>query len=226
MIDFQNILIEPTKTVLTQLRFFLSGLVLMLLILLCGWLISKLVKIAVTKISMFLKFDQLSKKIELDNLLKKGGIPFSLPELIGAICYWLGLLITLVVAVSAVGLPIASDLLNRVVQYVPNVIAAIFILMIGMFIATLLKNIVQTAATNAGLVHSKLLAKVVEVMIIIFSVTITLEKLGIGERIIELAISIILASLGLAFALAFGIGCQDIARKFVSDITEKLKSKN
>ena len=62
-------------------------------------------------------------------------------------------------------------------------------------------------------------------MVIVFSVLVTLETLNIAPRIVELIISIVLASIGLAFALAFGFGCQDTAKKTVNDIMDKFKTK-
>jgi small-conductance mechanosensitive channel len=73
--------------------------------------------------------------------------------------------------------------------------------------------------------QAKLLGKVVEVVVIIFAAVITLEQLGIAAKIIELTISIVLASLGLGVALAFGLGCRDLAAKYISDLIESLKSK-
>jgi hypothetical protein len=111
------------------------------------------------------------------------------------------------------------------VLYIPNVIAAIFILILGMFMATLLRNIVQTAANNAGLYQAKFLGKLVESAVIVFAVIITLEQLNIGARIIELTISVVLASFGLAMAIAFGLGCKELAGKFVAELLDKMKSK-
>ncbi|MFA5099393.1 MAG: hypothetical protein WC547_00725 [Candidatus Omnitrophota bacterium] len=223
--QIQSVLVEPTKTVVVQMQQFLANMVTVLFILLVGWLISRLVKFLVTKFCKMLKFDELADRIELSKLFKKGGIAFRTSELIGLLFYWLGILVTLVVSVNAIGVSIASDLLNRILMYVPNIITAIFILILGMFIATVLRNIVKTAATNAGLSQGHLLSKIVEAVVIVFSVTITLETLNIAPRIVELIISIVLASFGLAFALAFGFGCQDVARKFVTDIVEKFKTK-
>jgi hypothetical protein len=223
--QIQSVLVEPTKTVVVQIQQFLANMVTVLFILLVGWLISKLVKFVVTKFCKALKFDALADRIELNTLLKKGGISFKSSELIGLIFYWIGILITLVVSVNAIGVSIASDLLNRIVMYVPNIVAAIFILILGMFVATVLRNIVKTAATNAGLAQGHLLSKIVETVVIVFAVLITLETLNIAPRIVELIISIVLASFGLAFALAFGFGCQDVARKLVNDIMDKFKTK-
>jgi len=225
MSNWQVILLEPAKIVLSQISQFLINVLLVVIILIIGWVIAKIIKTLVTRVLRAIKLDQLSGRIDLDNILAKGGISYSLSELIGVICYWLALLITFVVAVNAIGLTVAADLLNRIVLYVPNIIAAIFILILGMFVATLLSNIVKTAANNAGVSQTKLLGKVVEVIVIIFTIAIALEQLGIAAKIIELIISVLLASIGLSVALAFGLGCRDLAAKFISDLIDSLKPK-
>lgn len=225
MSSWQVVLLEPARVVLTQIGQFLINILLVIVILIIGWIISKLIKSVATKGLRAIKIDELSSRIELDSLLEKGGITYSLSELIGVVFYWLALLVTFMVAINAVGLTIAADLLNKVVLYIPNVIAAIFILVIGMFIATLLKNIVQTAAMNVGLSQVKLLSKIVEVIVMVFAIVIALEQLNIGIRITELTVSIILGTIGLGLALAFGLGCKDIAGKSVAELVEKLKSK-
>jgi len=221
----QGILLEPARTVLAQISQFLVNILLVLIILFIGWVISKLVKTIVTRVLKVVKLDSLSERIELDDLLSKGGIHYSLSELIGIVCYWLVLLVTFVVAINAIGLPVAADLLSKVVLYIPNVIAAIFILILGMFIASLLRNIIQTAASNAGISHVNALGKIVEIMIIVFAIAIALEQLNIGAKIIELIVGILLGSMGLAVGLAFGLGCKDIAARYTSDFIDKLKTK-
>jgi len=94
-----------------------------------------------------------------------------------------------------------------------------------MFAATILKNIVLTAANNAGVSQGKILAKAVEIIIIVFAVFVGLEQLNIGIRITELTLGIGLGSLGLGLALAFGLGCKDIAGKFMNDFVDKMKKK-
>jgi hypothetical protein len=225
MNSWQVVLLEPARTVLAQISQFMVNALLVIIILLIGWLLAKLIRSVVSKTLKTAKLNELSSRIELDKLLSKGGITYSLSELIGGICYWLGLLVTFMVAVNSVGLTVAADLLNKVVLYIPNVVAALFILILGMFVSTLLKNIVQTAASNAGLNQGKLLAQIVETIVIAFAIFVGLEQLQIGIRITELTISIVLGSLGLGLALAFGLGCKDIAGKFVAELAEKLKKK-
>lgn len=223
--EWQAVLLEPAKTVTAQIGQFLINTLLTIIILVIGWVIAKIIKNLVVRILKAVKVDELSERIELDNLLAKGGIQYSLSELIGVICYWLAILVTFVIAINAIGLTIAADLLNKVVLYVPHVIAAIFTLILGIFVASLLKSIIQTAANNAGIAQSNLLGKVVEISVIVFAIAIALEQLNIGARIIELAVTVLLGSIGLAVALSFGLGCKDIAAKMMSDLLDKIKSK-
>lgn len=225
MSNWQGILLEPAKVVFAQIGQFLVNVLLVVVILIVGWVLSKVIKSLVTQVLRAAKVDVLSDRIELDNLLAKGGIKYSLSELIGVICYWLAILVTLVVAVNAVGLTVAADLLNKIILYVPNVVAAIFILILGIFVATLLKNIVQTAASNIGVAQASFLANLTEIVIIAFAVLVTLEQLKIGIRVTEITLSIFLGSIGLGLALAFGLGCKDIMAKLVAEVVDKLKKK-
>lgn len=225
MNSWQVVLLEPARAVLAQIGQFLVNILLVIVILIIGWLISKLIKVVVTKGLRAIKLDELSDRIELETMLEKGGIGYSLSELIGLVCYWLAILVTFMVAINAVGLTIAADLLNRVVLYVPNVIAAVFILILGMFASTIVKNIVVTAANNSGVSQGKLLGKIAEIVIIAFAVFVGLEQLKIGIRITQLTISITLGSIGLGLAIAFGLGCKDIVGKIVADFLDKLNKK-
>lgn len=222
---WEGLILGPGKAALLQIGTFFLNLTLILLILIVGWVIAKIVRTVIVRVLKTIRLDVLSERTKLEELLQKGGVKYTFSELLGAICYWFLLLVALVVAVNAVGLTVAADLLNRIILYIPNVIAAIFILVLGAFLARVLANVVQAASANAGITQSKFLAKIVEIVIIIFALAITLEQLNIGKTIIGLAVNIILASLGLGFALAIGLGCKDIVGKAVAEWVEKLKSK-
>ena len=225
MSDWFLVLLKPAEALLAQVGQFVLKLLLVIAILIVGWVIAKLIKAVVAKLLATLRLDELASRIELDSILEKGGIKYSLSELIGVICYWVILLLNFVVMANTIGLTVAADLLNQVILYIPNIIATIFILVLGMFVATLLRNVVNTAATNAGLSQAKLLSKIVEIVIMVFAVLIGLEQLNIGAKIIELVVSITLGSLGLAFAIAFGFGARDAAEKIFADWVDALKKK-
>ena len=223
---WQVVLLEPAKTVLSQIGQFVGNTLVVIVILIIGWVLARMIKALITKILKAMKIiDTISESIELNSILAKGGIEYSLSELVGVICYWLTLLVTFVVAVNFLGLTLAADLLNRIVLYIPNVIAAIFILIAGIFIATLMRNIVQAAASNVGISQANLLSKVTEIVVVAFTIFITLEQLKIGIRITEITLSILLGSIGLGLALAFGLGCKDLVSGYIEDLLDKMKKK-
>lgn len=228
MVDYwQVVLLEPAKVALAQISGFMAKLLAALIIILIGWIISRVIKAVVAKVLKAIKLDKLADKIELDAILAKGGITYSLSDLLGVICYWLALLVTFMVAFNAVGLSMAADLLNQIILYVPNIIAAVFVIIVGLFVSILLGNVVNTAAMNAGVSQAGLLNRIVRIIVMVFVLAIALEQLNIGAKTIEATISIVLAtilgSIGLGIAIAFGFGCRDIAAKIAEDLLNKMK---
>lgn len=223
--DWNTVLLVPARESLRQVSTFVLNVASVIVVLLIGWLIAKVIETIVVKALKAVKLDTISDRFEVDTILAKGGIKISLSELVGAVCYWIIILVTFLVAANATGLTVAADLLNRVVLYVPNIVAAVFILILGIFGATLLNNVVQTAAANAGIAQSRLLGKVTEIVIIVFTAMIALEQLNMAMKTIDLVISIVLGSLGLGVAIAFGLGCKDIVGKFVNELVENVKRK-
>lgn len=221
--------LSPAKALLVRFAGIAISAFKVIIVLIIGWVIAKMIKRVVVKFLKTLKVDDFSERINLNNLLLKGGITATVSELIGIICYWILILVTLLLAVNAVGLTQSAALLERVILYVPHVIAAIFILIVGMFFATVLNNMVKTAANNAGITQSPLLGKIVQIVVMAFTVAVSLEQLKIATLTISSTVSIIvgvvLGSLGLGFALAFGLGCKGIVAKYVEEFIENIKSK-
>jgi hypothetical protein len=119
------------------------------------------------------------------------------------------------------GLPKTSGVLASLFAYVPNVIAALLVLVVAMFLASLVSGIVRTAAGNANLPKPEILAGISRWAIIIFAVTIALEQLGIAPLLVTATFNIILGGICLALALAFGLGGKDAAAKYLEELRRK-----
>jgi hypothetical protein len=137
--------------------------------------------------------------------------------------YWLLLLIAVVTALNVFNLTIAQELLNRVILYLPNVIVAVFILVVGIYFATLVSAGVAAAAANAGLGKARFLGQAVQTIVVIFTLIIALEQLQIAPRILELTWQIALGSIGLGFAIAVGLGCKDRVASIVNDLIDSFR---
>jgi small-conductance mechanosensitive channel len=219
--EWTFVIMESVREMLTRIGNVIPQLVGALLILVIGWLLAKLIEALSVKGLKFVRVDTLSEKSGTSSFLAKGGIKYTLAELIGILVYWIIMLIVIITAMNALRLTVAAELLNTVVKYIPNIIAALFISVLGMLVSTLLGTVVRTAASNAGFAQARILSQAVQVVVIIFAVIIALQQLEIQIGIIINIVNIVVAAIGLALGLAFGLGCKDIAGKIVEDFLKK-----
>lgn len=224
MQDYLNVvLVDPVKAMAVKIWGYIPAIAGAIVILVVGWLIAKFIEALIARVLKAVKLDEASEKAGIANVLAQGEIKMTLSELIGSLVYWLIILVVIATTLDALNLKIASELMSRLVGYVPNIIAAIFILILGAFLGNFVSTIVRTAASNAGMQNAKLLSSIAQTVIIIFSVIIAIEQLQIATTLIVLSINIILISFGIGCALAFGLGCKDIAGKAVQDMLNKIK---
>ena len=214
---------DPVKAMLIKIWSYIPTLLGAILILVIGWMIAKLLEGIVVRVLKAVRLDVASDKAGVSNILAQGDIKLTLSELLGAIVYWLLVLVIIATALNALNLTVAASLISRLVEYVPNIIGAIFVLVLGSFLANFVASIVRTSASNAGIERAKLLGQITQTAVITFAIIIAIEQLNIATALIALAVNVILASIGIGIALAFGLGCKDIAGKFVSDLINKLK---
>ncbi len=217
------IVADPVRAMLIKVWGYVPTVVAAILILVVGWFIAKLVETIVARVLKMIRLDMASEKAGISNMLAQGDIKATLSELIGAIIYWVVILIVIATAMNAMNLTIAADILTRLVAYVPNILGAIFVIVLGSLLATFIASIVRTTAGNAGIDNAKTLSEVTKIVIVVFAIIMAIEQLGIGVAIINLAVSIVLASIGLAIAIAFGLGCKDLAGKAIADMLGKMK---
>lgn len=221
--NWSTIILEPAKTILDSAAVYIARGIGVLVILIIGLLVAKVVQNIVTRFLKIAQLDVAADRTGITKILVKGEIKQTLSELVGLLVYWLILLIVVVAAINALNLTVAASLLNQIVTYVPNVIAAVFVLAAGMFVSVLVSGLVNTAAVNAGVSQARLLAKIAETVILIVVIIMALEQLKIATTIINLIIPIVLGSIGLALALAFGLGGKDAAAKTIKEALDKLK---
>jgi len=223
--DWSLIVVEPVKAMLVRAATFLPTLIGILVILIVGWIIAAVLKNVVVKLLKLIQFDSASEKSGLSDVLRKGGIKNTLSELIGGLIYWLVMLLVFMAALNALGMTVVASLLDKIILYIPNVIAAIFIISLGIFFASIVGSIVMTTCMNAGMKQAKLMSQVTQTVIVIFAAIMTLEQLNIATSILNTTITVLLGAIGLAFALAVGLGSKDMAGKLMYDLVEKLKGK-
>jgi len=224
--DWSAIIIQPAQAILNKAIIYAYKGIGILVLLIVGWFIAKAVEGLVVRFLKVAQLDTASDKAGITKILVKGEIKRTLSELIGALVYWLIILISVVAAVNVLDLAVAAALLNNIIAYIPSVVAAIFVLAAGMFLATLAASGINAVAINSGVSNGQLLAKIAQSVIVVLAIILALEQLRIATTIINLIIPIVLGSVGLALGLAFGLGGKDAAAKIIKETVDKIgKSK-
>ncbi|MCM8763500.1 MAG: hypothetical protein NC818_02290 [Candidatus Omnitrophica bacterium] len=223
--NWKELLVDPFKEMLARFFGFLPTLVKVLVVLIVGWLLAKFIQRLITRGLKLARLDVLAERCGIHRFLSKGEIKHTLSELLGILVYWFMLIAVGITVINVLGLTVAQDLFSKIVLYIPKVVASIFILVVGIFFATFMNTSVRTASTNAGISQARLLGQLTQIAIIIFSIAIAAEQLNIGTRIISSLVTILLGSIGLAVGLAFGLGCKEMAARFLQDWLEKTKTK-
>ena len=199
----------------TKITVFLPGLIGAIIIFVLGLLFARLVKFAVEKLLRLVRLDRAGEKTGLIEFLRKGNIFKTPSEIVGSLSYWFIIILVIIATLDALGLPIVSDILNNVFLYMPNVVAAVIVLVLGMLFGNLLSAVIRTAASNAGLSAADGLGKTAFVAIIFFSSAIALVQLGIGAEVVSAAFVILFGAAALASAIAFGLGGKELATEYL-----------
>src|SRR6476469_9067715 len=124
-------LIEPLHAILLQIGAFLPRLAIALVAVIAGWLIAKAARFAVVKAMRAINFNVLTERAGLDEFLRQGGIRSDTTDIFGVLVYWLIVLAGFVLAFNTLGLDYITDLLRRVVMFVPRLMVALVILAFG-----------------------------------------------------------------------------------------------
>ena len=225
VIEWENLIVEPVREMLTRILAYLPVLLGALLILIVGWIVAKIIRSIVNGVLKVVRFDVLADKAGISEVLRKGDLKISARQVVSGLVYWLIIIMVLVMVANALGLPKASDILSNLFAYVPKVIAALLVLVVAMFLASFVSGIVRIAAGNANLPKPDLLAGISRWAIIIFAVTISLAQLGIAPLLVTATFNIILGGACLALALAFGLGGKNAAERYLDELKQKRSEK-
>lgn len=205
----------------TQLASFIPQLLAALVLLFVGWILANLARTGVIKLLDLLRFDSLADKTGIEAFLRQGHVDISLGRLIANLVYWVIIFIVIVTVANSLGLHLVAELFNKIVLYIPNVIVAILVLVFGILIARIINRLVFAYLNNIGVQGSLTISTLSEYAVIIFVVFVALEQLEIGTTLLTAAFQIGFGAIGLALALAFGLGGREWAAGVIKRITER-----
>lgn len=199
----------------------LPDLLLAVVLLIAGWLIAKLVRRLAIRILRTLRVDELAERAGFEDFLIQGGVQVTTVTLIGNTIYWLILAGVFIALLDALGMGSAGALLERMIDFVPNLILAVGILVFGSLLARVVGALVFSYLSNIGSAAAEPIAAMARYALLVFALFMAAEQLAIRSEVLVSAFQIAFAALCFAAALAFGLGGREWAARQIERYTKR-----
>lgn len=209
-------LIATFQGMLASLIAWTPRVIMAVVLLVVALVFAKVVERVLRSIMERLRFDAMIEKVGIDQTFQRMGIRDSLNSVVPRIVYYLLLVLFAKTAADSMGLAAISDAIGSFMAYLPNVIAAVLILVLGSAAAQFAGRAVTEAATNAGLEFGSSLGGLVSGVLLFVLGIMAVGQLQIDTDIIRVVTSAVLAAFALAFGLAFGLGSRDLTRNILA----------
>jgi Mechanosensitive ion channel, conserved TM helix len=183
-------------------------------IVLAGWIIAAVLRLATRWTLRWLRFDTFTERIGLAALLRAADLPAA-SVVVGSVVFWLVWLGFLLSGVDVLGLTALQGLVSEFGQFVPRLIVALAILVTGFVIGNIAWRATLLAAVNARVPSPRLLSNGVRALILILTVAMALDHVAIARATVLTAFAIAFGAVMLGMAIAFGIGGGGVARRFL-----------
>jgi small-conductance mechanosensitive channel len=204
---------------------FVPNLVIAILIVIIGWAIGALLGRVVSQVIKSLKVDDGLRKAGVEEFLGRGGMNLNSGAFLGGLVKWFIMLVFLIAALDVLRLTQVTQFLRNILEYIPQVIVAVLILLAAGIIGDVLKRIVVSSAKTANLRSSGFLGSVTKWAIWVFAILVALSQLGIAPMIINTLFTGFVVALSLAFGLAFGLGGTEAAGRVIERVSKEISDR-
>jgi hypothetical protein len=207
-----------------RIAVFLPNLLFAIAIILLGWALCNIIKRIEQPLLRLFQFDLVADRTGIKHALERGGIRPTPSEIVGLLVFWFLFLIVIVTTLETLNLSGATDTLHTIYLYIPKIVAALVVLILGLYFGNFLETVTRTSCANAGLDQATSIGRVVYIATVVFVVAGVLEILGIASEIVIWAFILVFGALCLALALAFGLGGRDVAAHYLQKWLEAKKN--
>lgn len=197
-----------------------------LIVFVVGLIVASVLEMIVAKIIRAIKLDNLLTRSGLEEYLKRGGWRLDTGKFFGKIVYWFVVVAFVLAASDILKFYAFSNFLSSILDYIPNIIVAVLILLAALIVAGFLKSIVKVSVGGARLEGVKFLSALAWWTIVIFGLLAALAQLGIASSLFNIIISGLVAMIALAGGIAFGLGGKEYASHLLSQMRDGIENHN
>ena len=190
---------------------FLPGVLVFFLLVLATLVLAAVLRYALRRALNGLDFDRRAELLGMS--LAEWTPSRSASTFVASVAYWTVLALGLLSALTALDAALPSQFALSVLQYVPHLVAALAILVVGGIVARFLARAVLIGAVNMGFQYARLVSLTVKWLVLIVAAAMALDHIGIGRTVLLLAFAILFGGVALALALAVGLGAKDVVSR-------------
>lgn len=205
---------------------FLPALLFAIIVFVIGWFVAVWLGWVIAEAIRALRVDHALRTAGIDDVVTRAGYHLDAGAFVGALVKWFIILVFLIASLQILGLTQVTFFLQQIViGYLPNVIVAVLILLVGAVIAQVAEGVVSGSARAAGIAAAGFVGTMTRWAIWIFAILAALSQLQIAQAILQTLFTGVVVALALAFGLSFGLGGQDAASRFIEKTREEMKSR-
>jgi small-conductance mechanosensitive channel len=218
-----DVVTEVLQNIWERLVDFLPAFLGAVLILIIGWIIADLIAWLVDRVLRIVRLPDLFKTAKVEDLVKRAGSKLDTTGLIAGLIKWIVLIATFIAAANIMNLETVEVFLDRILAFLPNVVAAGAILLIGAIFAHFMASVIKGAISAANLAFVELVGNMTKYAILVFAILAAISQLGIAEAFLQSLFYGIVAFIAIAGGLAFGLGGQGVAREWMEKFKKELE---
>ena len=193
----------------------LPNVLTMLVILITGIATGLILRTVLLRLLRYIRFNEAAYNFGFSAALFKANFQQTPSMLVSNIVYGVVLVITLLMGLTAINVSVTTAVITRVFGWIPNVMISVIILITGYLLSKFTGRSVLLTAVNAEVRSARAISFAVQLLIMVFTVAVSLEQLGIAKNTIIVAFSILFGGVVLALSIAFGLGGRDLAHDFL-----------
>lgn len=202
---------------------YLPAILAAVIVFLIGWLIAVILYRVVVEIVRVLKIDEALKAAGMNDAAKQAGFTLNIGKFLATLVEWFVILVFLVASLEILGLTQVTIYLQTVVLlYLPQVIVAALILILGAIVAEVVKGVVASSARAAGVHAGNFAGTVAKWAIWVTAIMAALTQLGIATTLLQTLFTGVVIALALAFGLAFGLGGREAAARVIEKVRQDI----
>lgn len=207
---WRQVLVHTLTELVGTVAAFLPSLVATLVILAGGWLLSRIVQAVTQRLLHQVGLDRASRRLRVDETLQQAGIAAMPSRIVARLVFWVLMLTFILSGVETLGLKAVTATIDRLIAFLPNVIAAALILVLGLLLARLVRNLVSSGAAAADLSEAPRLGALSQGIVALVVGVIALEQLGVETQVVVTVITAVLGALGVTVGIAFALGARPV----------------